>query len=1361
MAGLPVGWEADYDGQRWFYKFKPTGLVQYHFPTEGDEFPDFVDSLSPAPDLAPEERLESQQQVKRQTSTSGTEAPARRTFANANKNSFGMSATAKPVSAVLEVDDEDAVADGTVFQPENFMFLGPGTYADVSPLNEEEEEAAKKTVAGGAIRRSQSKNSDGKATGSGVSPMASGGTTPMTGKSEPHKTSPPPVPDIASVGNAVIESPPVIGSPPVIERPPVIESAPVMQYGHGASEMSGESAVQILDSREIPAEMLADTAQRFNPVGFIAEMPTEHTATAHIERHPDPVEIADNTVLAPIETATAQLLAQEAAKKDTVKKSSPVDGKVVPTLSSPRERVKNEEIKPAHDSAAPSAPAETQQTSAQPSAPDQVKKEPEITQPIFAADTAGLPAKQEHASQAEQPKPLSIQPPSQPSDEAQSPSSTREPFKIARKLPGSTPASPVYHPYAPGPGGQAGKTRQDAAQNNYQNANNLQSEELLVMHVQGGTRSPTETTGIPVPLSLQSRNPAAVENEWPRNGGVSRVDSYGFSEVPPALRPASGRALSQTDYQVQTQESAQSTPASGTAQYGSPSDQTQATSPPGPTASNIQTLCTAQAPLAQASNAQISQPAEAEHTESVPSAAMPSAVHPGPSQSSPQNQQQEHGSAFAILPTAPVQNAAAGQPVRLQSVMGPRQQSMSSTGAQQYPSSVQPSQSAQRPPTQVTPEPSTATASEISHIRSRTDSQASAAMAMQTPSPLDPFRRSSANEASIQGVAAMNNFTPSPFGEQSVIAEENATTQSAASPPVPPKVMEHVQGSFFPPQSATVSTPAHPPAPPPKDAEQREEQAPGLPAAIKDRSHEYPIGYHVKRDPGHSSVSQPSQAGQAQMSQTQTSANQPSANVPEQTEHSGPATQQSPAPSQNVLMNPQADRRSSMASSVQPSTIPGTPASSQGPTIFQPKPVNPSGRPAQALMGSPTEAAQPGQMAMAPGQGPPMQPPPGHTGPGQMAPQGYASQGPPGMGIQVPNMPPQGMAPAQNTKEKKWTKWFKGGSKAKQPQAPPIQPPAQILPGPSPGVPYAPPSSWGGGPFSPAHVQPGTMSPAPGQGMMQQPHGNMMSPPPGPGMTQPYGNPMQPPPGQVIPGNTLTPPPGPGMMQQGMQQQFRPGPMGQSPTGAMPQGNTMPQPSRQSTLGASSISTQGSGPPPQRAVNMQGPNHQFIPGPPMAQGGQPGQPGQPGPGAFHGQIGPTGGIMPPQAGANHQVPGAYQHGRQSSNVSIPSQHALQQNALQQTPYLGQPMAAGQPMHGQQMHGQQMHGQQMQGQQMPYNGGPPPANFHTMPSPFSPNSPTNGGMPPGKPAGGPVPTTQPPPGDYSGGGWGNEQQWQHR
>ncbi len=42
MATLPEGWEADYDGARWYYRYKTTGLTQYHFPKDGDVSPDTI-----------------------------------------------------------------------------------------------------------------------------------------------------------------------------------------------------------------------------------------------------------------------------------------------------------------------------------------------------------------------------------------------------------------------------------------------------------------------------------------------------------------------------------------------------------------------------------------------------------------------------------------------------------------------------------------------------------------------------------------------------------------------------------------------------------------------------------------------------------------------------------------------------------------------------------------------------------------------------------------------------------------------------------------------------------------------------------------------------------------------------------------------------------------------------------------------------------------------------------------------------------------------------------------------------------------------------------------------------------------------
>ncbi|KAF4967345.1 hypothetical protein FSARC_5068 [Fusarium sarcochroum] len=247
MSGLPDGWESDYDGRRWFYKYRPTGLIQYHFPKEGDEFPDFVDTFSPVLDLAPEERLESQQQVRRQASTTTPMRPSPKK----NDGGYGMSATARPVS--MTWDGTFGEEENTVFQPENFMYLGPGTYNDVSPLAEEEEEAARRVVAGGIEGRVD------KSPSKGVSPMGSERTTPAQGT--------------AQAG-------PITGDPVMVPS-----TVP-------------EEAIH---------EMPVLEPQAPDPVGIIAEMPTYDTAQAHIETHPPPIEMADNRVLAPIETAVSMM----------------------------------------------------------------------------------------------------------------------------------------------------------------------------------------------------------------------------------------------------------------------------------------------------------------------------------------------------------------------------------------------------------------------------------------------------------------------------------------------------------------------------------------------------------------------------------------------------------------------------------------------------------------------------------------------------------------------------------------------------------------------------------------------------------------------------------------------------------------------------------------------------------------------------------------------------------------------------------------------------------------------------------------------------------------------------------------------
>ncbi|KAL6879044.1 hypothetical protein J3F83DRAFT_724875 [Trichoderma novae-zelandiae] len=298
MATLPTGWEWDYDGSRWLYRYKPTGHVQYHFPSAGDEFPDYIDVSSPAPDLAPEERLESQQQVKRHASVSGT--PGRAPAEDRDGWRSRMSATAQPVSVVWDDDfgrdDEDNRAEVAeeegVFQPENFMFLGPGTYTDVSPLVEEEEEAARRIVVGGE------RNGGQQTQNRGVSPMVSQTTTPMVQTSETVTRGPATVIDQRAV------EPPL--PPPIIQYqdPAAVVSPQEYITGH---DIVGEASAPTdggysYDMFELPAETASSMRLQFDPVGTVPEMPTEYTAASRAETNPDPIELADNYVMAPIET---------------------------------------------------------------------------------------------------------------------------------------------------------------------------------------------------------------------------------------------------------------------------------------------------------------------------------------------------------------------------------------------------------------------------------------------------------------------------------------------------------------------------------------------------------------------------------------------------------------------------------------------------------------------------------------------------------------------------------------------------------------------------------------------------------------------------------------------------------------------------------------------------------------------------------------------------------------------------------------------------------------------------------------------------------------------------------------------------
>ncbi|EHK41788.1 hypothetical protein TRIATDRAFT_29055 [Trichoderma atroviride IMI 206040] len=303
MATLPPGWEWDYDGNRWLYRYTPTGHVQYHFPSAGDEFPDFIDAASPAPDLAPEEKLESQQQVKRHTSVTG--GPSRTGRAAARDEDgwrLRMSATAQPVSAVWEDefgaeddnDNDNEVEGEAVFQPENFMYLGPGTYVDVSPLVEEEEEAARRAVVGAEQRGGLPTDSN-----RGVSPMVSQNTTPMVRTSEAVARTEPGAREhgfTTAINERAFEPPPPIIS---YEEPAMV--TPIEGYIVGEASAVPEEEALNYEMYELPVETAVPLHLQFDPVGVVAEMPTEHTASARVETHPDPVELAGTYIMAPVE----------------------------------------------------------------------------------------------------------------------------------------------------------------------------------------------------------------------------------------------------------------------------------------------------------------------------------------------------------------------------------------------------------------------------------------------------------------------------------------------------------------------------------------------------------------------------------------------------------------------------------------------------------------------------------------------------------------------------------------------------------------------------------------------------------------------------------------------------------------------------------------------------------------------------------------------------------------------------------------------------------------------------------------------------------------------------------------------------
>ncbi|KAI1131210.1 hypothetical protein F5Y10DRAFT_234057 [Nemania abortiva] len=129
MTGLPDGWESDYDGTRWFYRYTATGSVQYHFPQPGDEYAEFLVDAGTGPfQLTPEESLAIEQQQTKRRSISGSE--------DDTTNSTKTSGSKREKKKIQAIEEEDGMSATGYFDPSSFMYF-PGNN-NISPVGNED-----------------------------------------------------------------------------------------------------------------------------------------------------------------------------------------------------------------------------------------------------------------------------------------------------------------------------------------------------------------------------------------------------------------------------------------------------------------------------------------------------------------------------------------------------------------------------------------------------------------------------------------------------------------------------------------------------------------------------------------------------------------------------------------------------------------------------------------------------------------------------------------------------------------------------------------------------------------------------------------------------------------------------------------------------------------------------------------------------------------------------------------------------------------------------------------------------------------------------------------------------------------------
>lgn len=298
MASLPPGWTADYDGQRWFFTYGPTGQSQFQFPRPGDEFPDFILCCGPssgggaAPilpqvELSPEERLESERQVRRHAAGSG------------GGGGPGGSGTGEGV--VVVVDDED----GGLLVPR----LGPvreacggeeevgavcfGNFAALKPR-------ARQNLAGGREEETRTMHQSGHCDGDEVDIQT---TTEVADASRESSGEPVSVPPVIKGEHAQAASSPhrevgstaaiSIMSEPILAVAETKATTPSMGHRDGSENQPAPAAQ--LSPPELPAPdgqamKSAHTPPWVLSVGFIPELYSESTALCE-EINPPPVEL--------------------------------------------------------------------------------------------------------------------------------------------------------------------------------------------------------------------------------------------------------------------------------------------------------------------------------------------------------------------------------------------------------------------------------------------------------------------------------------------------------------------------------------------------------------------------------------------------------------------------------------------------------------------------------------------------------------------------------------------------------------------------------------------------------------------------------------------------------------------------------------------------------------------------------------------------------------------------------------------------------------------------------------------------------------------------------------------------------------